>query len=445
MGEVAIRTLGLGKMYRRGLRQDLASVLISGVKTLMTAGRLSRDNEREPFWALRDASIEVCKGERFGVVGRNGSGKSTFLKLLCGVTQPTAGKVEMYGRPTLLAVMGAGMSGELTGRENIYINGGILGASRKEVDRKFDDIVSFADLDRFIDTPIKYYSTGMFARLGFSIAVHIVNEILLLDEIMVVGDIAFQQKCIKKIKHITSNEGRTVFIVVHSNTMIKDLCDNGILLNYGKILERGDINDVIDRYDDILSGISTLLANGHNINIENQANDICAKFKSGSIIPEYINRDQHKRAVSIYRVAVVDNQSKVRETFNIYEDMKIIVEYEVKDMVHTGRIQVALLRDDGVIAVASNDHDFDPDIYQARSQGSYHAEMLIPLHILGPGIYTVLVIATNENDHILYDRVDAVGFKLVSPYRLGMYFDSASGLGRAGCERCITWTTTYEK
>jgi len=204
------------------------------------------------IWALRDVSFEIKKGEVLGIIGRNGAGKSTLLKILSRITEPTAGRVEIHGRIASLLEVGTGFHPELSGRDNVYLNGTILGMTKKEVDAKFNDIVAFSGIDKFIDTPAKRYSTGMRVRLAFAVAAHLDPEILLVDEVLAVGDIEFQQKCLGKMSEVAS-EGRTVLFVSHNLAAVSQLCQSGLLLDAGRIVSRGPIGEVVATYAQLVA------------------------------------------------------------------------------------------------------------------------------------------------------------------------------------------------
>lgn len=210
----------------------------------------SRFGRRDRFWALKDVNFEVKKGERLGIIGRNGAGKSTLLKILSQITAPTEGTVKMRGHVTSLLEVGTGFHPEFTGRENIYLNGAILGMSKSDIDRNFDEIVAFSEIEpEFIDTPVKRYSSGMYVRLAFAVAAHLNSEILLADEVLAVGDIKFQEKCIGKMKDVSENEGRTVLFVSHNIGAVRQLCQTGILLEHGQMNEYGDVGMVLQAYE----------------------------------------------------------------------------------------------------------------------------------------------------------------------------------------------------
>ncbi len=204
--------------------------------------------ESEYVWSLRNVNFEIEQGDAVGIIGRNGAGKSTLLKLLSKVTKPTTGKIYSQGRIASLLEVGTGFHPEMTGRENVFLNGAILGMTRKEITRKFDEIVDFSGVERYIDTPVKRYSSGMYVRLAFAVAAHLESEILIVDEVLAVGDAEFQKKCLGKMGDVTKGEGRTILFVSHNMTAIKELCNKGILLNQGKISYQGDILSTVIEY-----------------------------------------------------------------------------------------------------------------------------------------------------------------------------------------------------
>ena len=263
--EPIIRVEGLGKKYvishqqeGRGPDHSLRDTLMNGLRA--AAGRLVRPFARserpgkEEFWALKDVSFDVKRGEVVGIIGRNGAGKSTLLKVLSRITEPTAGRVTLHGRVASLLEVGTGFHPELTGRENVYLNGAILGMSRAEMKKKFDKIVAFAEVEKFLDTPVKRYSSGMYVRLAFAVAAHLEPEILIVDEVLAVGDVAFQSKCINKMREVGSH-GRTVLFVSHNLGSLQQLCMRGILLRNGNITADLPIKQAVGCY---LQGLQTL-------------------------------------------------------------------------------------------------------------------------------------------------------------------------------------------
>lgn len=226
----------------------LRDVISQKAKRIMTGRFSDKDIVKEEFYALRDVSFEIEPGDRVGVVGRNGAGKSTLLKILSRITEPTKGRITIRGRVASLLEVGTGFHPELTGRENIYLNGAILGMSRSEIKRKFDEIVDFAEVEKFLDTPVKRYSSGMYVRLAFAVAAHMEPEILVIDEVLAVGDIQFQKKCLGKMQDVSNREGRTVLFVSHNMSAMSNLCNKGILLSQGALQFQGGINEVINTY-----------------------------------------------------------------------------------------------------------------------------------------------------------------------------------------------------
>ncbi len=257
MGYLAVRAEGLGKRYRIGgeqraryktLRDTLTNAAVAPIRRLRSVlrDRSARASD-QTIWALQDISFEVQRGEVVGIIGRNGAGKSTLLKILSRITRPTVGYVDVWGRVGSLLEVGTGFHPELTGRENIYLNGTILGMRRYEIARKFDEIIQFAEIGKFVDTPVKHYSSGMYMRLAFAVAAHLEPEILVVDEVLAVGDVAFQKKCLGKMGEV-AEQGRTILFVSHNMAAIKQLCRTGILLHEGHILKQGPVGDVIQEY-----------------------------------------------------------------------------------------------------------------------------------------------------------------------------------------------------
>ncbi len=249
--DIAIQIRRLGKKYRIGGPQEkyhtFRDAIMNSIRSPIDhiTGKTKRLDE--DFWALKDVSFEVKKGEVIGIIGRNGAGKSTLLKILSRITSPTVGEVDIYGRVGSLLEVGTGFHPELTGRENIFLSGSILGMRKREIEEKFTDIVKFAEIEKFIDTPVKRYSSGMYVRLAFAVAAHLDPEILVVDEVLAVGDVQFQKKCLTKMGDV-AQEGRTVLFVSHNMTAIQALCQRGILLESGKIDCIGDVSTVIDHY-----------------------------------------------------------------------------------------------------------------------------------------------------------------------------------------------------
>lgn len=253
MNEPVIEVKNLSKVYNIGHEQKASSGNVTFRDTLQAIARkpfeliTGHKLEKEQFWALKDVNFEIHKGEAIGIIGRNGSGKSTLLKVLSRIVDPTEGEIRMRGKVASLLEVGTGFHPELTGRENVFFNGAILGMKQQEIRDKFDDIVAFSEVEQFLDTPVKFYSSGMYVRLAFAVAAHLEPDILIVDEVLAVGDAAFQKKCLGKMQDVTG-EGRTVLFVSHSMPAVKALCSKAIWMDRGKVRASGDIEDVADQY-----------------------------------------------------------------------------------------------------------------------------------------------------------------------------------------------------
>lgn len=258
MSKAIIQVQNLSKRYRLGLKEKQAETLVGQVvnllsspfKNLMRLSELNkfRKEDDSVFWALKDISFEVKEGDVLGIIGKNGAGKSTLLKILSQITEPTSGKIEIHGRVASLLEVGTGFHPELSGRENIYMNGTILGMTRREIDSKLDEIIDFSGVEKFIDTPVKFYSSGMKVRLGFSVAAHLDPEILIIDEVLAVGDFEFQKKCLGKMEDVSRNQGRTVLFVSHNLGAVSQLCKKGIMIDQGNLIYSGEVQNCINFY-----------------------------------------------------------------------------------------------------------------------------------------------------------------------------------------------------
>jgi lipopolysaccharide transport system ATP-binding protein len=262
MSESIIKVEGLGKKYTLNTSVEpqsdlLVSKFFSQLKNLKN---ITNKKVKEEFWALKDISFEINQGDRVGIIGRNGAGKSTLLKILSRITPPAKGRIELNGRIASLLEVGTGFHGDLSGRENIYLNGSILGMTKKEIDSKFDEIVAFSEVEKFLDTPVKRYSSGMYVRLAFSVAAHLDSDVLIVDEVLAVGDSVFQRRCIDKMMAI-ANDGKTLFFVSHNLSSVSALCDRAILLDKGQLIADGSVNSTIEKYNNLY------LLKGRKINL----------------------------------------------------------------------------------------------------------------------------------------------------------------------------------
>lgn len=310
----------LSKQYRIGTRESYKS-LRESIMNVVTAPakwfRKDPDTEDNTIWALKDVSFEVNDGDVVGIIGRNGAGKSTLLKILSRITEPTAGEIKIKGRVASLLEVGTGFHPELTGRENIYLNGAVLGMTRAEINRKFDEIVAFAEIEKFLDTPVKRYSSGMYVRLAFAVAAHLEPEILVVDEVLAVGDAEFQKKCLGKMGEVAKG-GRTVLFVSHNMTAVSNLCSRLILLNKGAIDFIGDVDDGIAKY---LS--STMRNNSVDLNDLSNHNAPC-----------HFSR--------FIRIEILNSQNKPVTEFRIGEKFKVELEFVLLEDVNNFEIGFAI-------------------------------------------------------------------------------------------------------
>jgi len=321
MSDIAIRAEKLSKKYRLGVakvRHDtLRDHLVGGIKSLFKKEqRPSQD--ASIFWALKAVSLEIKKGEVVGIIGRNGAGKSTLLKILARITDPTSGVAEIHGRVGSLLEVGTGFSGELTGRENTYLNGAILGMTKKEIDRKFDEIVAFAEVERFVDTPVKHYSSGMYLRLAFAVAAHLEPEILLVDEVLAVGDMAFQRKCLGKMGDV-ARQGRTILFVSHNMAAVESLCSTAYLLENGQLVESGTTKTVVNAY---LSSIPALCKTPLEHRTDREGNgrlrftDI--EFRSDEGVPTAVVQAGKTLLISVAYTSTSETVKNVEMSIDIY-------------------------------------------------------------------------------------------------------------------------------
>jgi lipopolysaccharide transport system ATP-binding protein len=363
------------------------------------------NRKRETIWALKDVNFETKQGEALGIIGRNGAGKSTLLKIMSQVTAPTSGVVRIKGRIASLLEVGTGFHPELTGRENIYLNGAIMGMNRDEVRRKFDEIVDFSGVEQFIDTPVKRYSSGMYVRLAFAVAAHLEPEILVIDEVLAVGDAEFQKKCLGKMGDV-AKEGRTVLFVSHNMAAINRLCSRAILLNAGKAVEDGSALDVTSRY----------LSN--------------AEEESGARV---WNMDQAPGTDDLRLVSIklIGKDNKKASVVEVHDKITIRIEYRV----NKGglRFRCALLFfTQGVLAFGS----LEPREEVRPSVGNYYSLVTIPPHLLTEGEYLVGVsIFTSSGAKLRYVTLkDAIAFQvydsMIGPSARGDYVQNLGGVIR---------------
>jgi lipopolysaccharide transport system ATP-binding protein len=386
MSDIAIRVEKLAKQYRLGARQASYQTLRESVMSMLSAPfRRTTNRNKETVWALQDVSFEVRRGEVIGIIGRNGAGKSTLLKILARITEPTRGYADIHGRIGSLLEVGSGFHPELSGRENIFLNGAILGMKRAEIARKFDEIVAFAEVERFIDTPVKHYSSGMYLRLAFGVAAHLEPEILVVDEVLAVGDFAFQSKCLNKMQDV-SNTGRTILFVSHNMGAIHRLCSRCVLLHEGRILSDGPTNDIIQTY------VTQRLVER----------------------PEYVQSANPSKAVNLRRACLLTPEDELASEFRYDRGFKIRIEYEVNQPIEGFSVWVGVRTVEEAWAFGSADTDAEGSLSTGRGEpGYYEAEVVVPGKWLNSGRYCVVAGIGRLGAKISYDRIELTGINVL--------------------------------
>lgn len=370
MSNLAIKVESLGKQYRIGVAptryRTLRESLMDTINIPARVKRKNEVNELGRIWALRDISFDVKKGQVLGVIGRNGAGKSTLLKILSRVTEPSEGYAEIRGQVGSLLEVGTGFHPELTGRENIFLNGAILGMNKNEIDAKFDQIVSFAEVEQFIDTPVKRYSSGMYLRLAFAVAAHLEPDILVVDEVLAVGDAEFQRRCLGKMSDV-AKQGRTVLFVSHNMSAILRLTEEAILLDKGKLVMRASTQETVDYY------MSTGYAqSGQRIWEPDEVPESASPFLPKSL-------------------RLYDQKNRIVDTVRSTEPLTVSVEYELKAPITGLRVGLYLMTTRGEYVLTSFDTD-QPDKYErfgVRQEGLYTSNCTIPANFLNEGRYVL--------------------------------------------------------
>lgn len=399
MSDIVIKVEGLSKRYRlgqyvggayqyRALRDVLTDAIYTPFRRLRARVKqravgsnpttMSHEPSANFIWALKDVSFEVKEGEVLGIIGRNGAGKSTLLKVLSRITEPTEGRAEIKGRLESLLEVGTGFHPELTGQENIYLSGAILGMTKREIGRKFDEIVDFSGIEKFIDTPVKRYSSGMLVRLGFAIAAHLEPEILLVDEVLAVGDAAFQKKCLDKMGDVTK-EGRTVLFVSHNMGAITRLCQWAIRLDGGSIVDQGVSHQVVRNY----------LAD----NIESRGHI--------SLPPD------PAKPMRLREVTVLNSRGTSSAQVEMGKPFRVRVGYDVNRAVTAAHVICFIYTSDGTNVFGTGDADAAPERLDRRELGNYEGEFEVPAFLLGEGKYSITV-SLSVPFQVVYDRHEAI-------------------------------------
>jgi len=381
MSNIAIKVENLGKKYvinhEKGNGDDnFREIVVGTTKKILTSLNpfskpLKKETTTEDFWALNDVNFEINKGDKVGIIGRNGAGKSTLLKVLSRITEPTTGKIHINGRIASLLEVGTGFHPELTGRENIFLNGAILGMSRTEIKAKFDEIVAFAEVDKFLDTPVKRYSSGMYVRLAFSVAAHLEPEILVVDEVLAVGDVEFQKKCLGKMKDV-SEEGRTILFVSHNMAAIENLCTKAILLDNGQIVANSsNVKSIIKKYSS--SSDSKFLSTSWINKDEQYANPYFTPIKF------WISDDENEE---------LDNPSS-------NENLKYInILFKIEEINLNLEVGVRIYTEEGELLFVSHQTDAKEEDWPTLSLGQNLIRMEVPPRILNEHLYRVELVSS---------------------------------------------------
>ena len=400
MSDTAIRIEGLSKRYRIGVRErshdtlggaltDLAKRPFRNLRRLRELSTFDDSEDRDDvIWALDDVSFEVERGEIVGVIGRNGSGKSTIIKVLSRITSPTLGRVELSGRVGALLEVGTAFHPDLTGRENVYLNGSVLGMRKKEIEARFDEIVGFSEVEKFIDMPVKRYSTGMALRLAFSVAAHLEAEILLVDEVLAVGDVKFQEKCVGKMQDVTTTMGRTVLFVSHNMGSVQRLCDRAILLHDGELLMNGPTREVVSGYLGL--GAERL----------------------GERVWDDVSSAPGDDTARIRAVRMLDDRGDLSTDFDVRDPVYVQMDYSVFRAVESLSVTFEFRNERGELVFVSTDDSDGATPGKARETGLYRSTCRIPPDLLNNGQMFVLAkLSDGVRTHA--ERPDVVTFNVL--------------------------------
>lgn len=405
----------VGKQYK--IRSAGASYeTFRDVLTDLTVGRLRRQQQKKPshetFWALNQVNLRIAPGDVLGIIGRNGAGKSTLLKLISHITEPTTGRIEIYGRVGSLLEVGTGFHPELTGRENVYLSGAILGMTRKEIDRKFDEIVSFSEIERFIDVPVKWYSSGMYVRLAFSVAAHVEPEILILDEVLSVGDASFQVKCFNKLEAIR-RDGRTILFVSHNMQSVLRLCKRVIFLSEGTVIADGPPSEVASQY------VSSRLRS------------------SAEQTWDDINSAPGDEVARLVAVRVRTEDGTVTDVIDIRKAVNIEMEYEILAAGEALAPNMHFFNEDGIYLFITGDRSTQP-----KDIGRYTSTVRIPGNFLAEGTISVNV-ALSSPLAIRFNEPGVVTFQVIDTLDGNSARGHYSGPMPGVIRPLLNWTTTF--
>lgn len=362
---------------------------------LLTSPFSKKESVDEKFWALKNVSFEIMPGEIFGIIGKNGSGKSTLLKILSRVVEPTEGSIVLNGKTASLLEVGTGFHPELTGRENVYFNGSMLGMTRKEIQSKFNEILEFSEIEQFIDTPVKFYSSGMYVRLAFSVAAHLNPDILILDEVLSVGDAAFQKKSMKKIKSIMEDNGTTVLFVSHSMALVKEICDKALLLDRGKVKFLGDSEFVTEKY----------LGNNLHANIS-------TSFVAEAPKPQETSEDNNSKKddARLLNIELQNLNGEKVDALDLDQDWQLYIKYQVNQPCERTIVSVEILGSDDQVLYMTTDTDKQKSI-PTKEPGIYEVNVTFDSTHFIPGTYYIRT-AIQSPGVTLYDKYEDLPLRI---------------------------------
>jgi lipopolysaccharide transport system ATP-binding protein len=397
----------LSKKYT--LQETQQYIALRDVLSNAAKNMFSSKSGKKEFYALQNINLDIEKGERVGIIGRNGAGKSTLLKILSRITPPTRGSVKLRGRVGSLLEVGTGFHPELTGRENIYLNGSILGLKKKEINTKLDEIIDFSGVEKFIDTPLKHHSSGMQLRLAFSVAAHLEPEILLIDEVLAVGDMEFQKKCLGKMEEVSKSDGRTILFVSHNLDSLRKFCTTAILLDSGKMIDRGNTEKIINLY-----------ASKH--------------LETKSMMVWESGVESYNKEVILHKIYLKDDSGLIRSRFDTTEKVGISMEYEVKKDEVSFTHGINVFNQENVNIFNSHDVTSSPDT-QKRKKGRYISTAWIPGNLLPEGIFSISVAIFLPNPvDVLIHQHTVVSFETYTDFSKlsarGNYADEFPGIIR---------------
>ena len=415
MSDIVIKAEQLSKMYRLGVINN--GTLFQDIQTWIALKRGKEDpnsrigenkyaGDKDHFWALKDVNFEIKQGDRVGIIGKNGAGKSTLLKVLSRITAPTEGLVQIKGKVSSLLEVGTGFHGELTGRENIYLNGAILGMKKREIDKKMDEIIAFSEIENHIDTPVKRYSSGMYVRLAFAVAAHLDSDILIADEVLAVGDASFQKKAIGKMGDLSTGQGRTVLFVSHNMAAVQNLCNQGIILSNGNVDFIGTCTDAVNKYIS-LSAKQAL-------------------YQEDGFVELDIYREKEYIDKVFKRIRLLDKDGTSVESISMLSKMSIEVELERTDKYPNADYCIAILAQNGQWLTS-----FATWMYEISNNNLGKMRLEIPSIKFAPGVYHIYLSMTDHLAGVYIDRIEnSLSFSIESTdiFKSGREFTIAEGV-----------------